>query len=107
MLEIALEGKEWLVGEKMTFADLSFTLWNERINDLMACKPEEKFEGFPNVKMWHERMTAREAWKTIMEKRVKLMDEQRLQPNGIPKGVESSEEYRAVIKAHAEKMAQK
>ncbi|KAF2833553.1 glutathione S-transferase [Ophiobolus disseminans] len=93
VLDGALEGREWLVGDKMTYADLAFATWNDRIDDLISCTPEKKFEGFPNVKAWHERMTGRPAWKKIMEKRTQLMDEQGLQPSGLPKGFGSFEEY--------------
>jgi glutathione S-transferase len=105
VLNGALEGKQWLVGDKMTFADLAFTVWNDRIDALIFCAPDKKFEGFPNVQAWHERMTSRPAWKKIMETRVQLMDEQGLQPNGMPKGINSFEEYQAMIKAHAASQA--
>jgi glutathione S-transferase len=99
VLEGALEGRQWLVGDKITFADLSFSLWNERIDALILCPPEKKFDGFPNVQAWHERITSRPAWKAIMKKRDQLMDEQGLQPNGMPKGVNSFQEYQDMIKA--------
>jgi glutathione S-transferase len=83
----------------MTYADLSFTHWNDRIDALIMCAPEKKFEGFPNVKAWHERMVGREAWRTIMDKRAELMDEQGYQANGLPKGINSPEEYQEMIKA--------
>ncbi|KAH7408092.1 glutathione S-transferase [Phaeosphaeria sp. MPI-PUGE-AT-0046c] len=98
VLEGALEGKQWLVGDRITFADLSFAPWNDRIDALLACKPNEKFEGFPNVQAWHGRMTSRSAWKAIMEKRAVLMDEQGFLPNGMPKSVKSSQEYQDIIK---------
>jgi glutathione S-transferase len=97
VLEGALDGKQWLVGDKMSYADLSFTLWNDRIDALRGCAPEKKFEGFPNVEAWHARMTGRKAWKTIMQRRAELMDEQGLQPNGLPKGVKSFEEFSALV----------
>jgi glutathione S-transferase len=99
VLDGAHDGKQWLVGDKMTFADLSFATWNDRIGGIIFCAPDKKFEGFPNVQAWHERMTDRAAWKNIIEKRAQLMDEQGLQPNGMPKGINSFEEYEAMIKA--------
>lgn len=107
VLDGALEGKQWLVGDKMTYADLAFANWNDRIDMLILCAPEKKFEGCPNVQAWHERMTSRAAWKTIMEKRAQLMDEQGFQPNGMPKGINSPEEYQEMVKARAAKMAEK
>jgi glutathione S-transferase len=99
VLDGALEGKQWLVGDKATFADLSFSLWNDRIDALILCAPEKKFDGFPHVQAWHERITSRPAWKVIMNKRDQLMDEQGLQPNGMPKGVNSFQEYEEMIRA--------
>jgi glutathione S-transferase len=61
VLNGALEGKQWLVGDKMTFADLAFTVWNDRIDAITLTAPEKKFDGFPNVQAWHERMTSRPA----------------------------------------------
>jgi glutathione S-transferase len=55
VLEMLLEGKEWLVGDKVTYADLSFATWNDRIDSLILCAREDKFKGFPNVQAWHAR----------------------------------------------------
>ncbi|CAI6331427.1 unnamed protein product [Periconia digitata] len=102
VLDGALDGQQWLVpGDKMTYADLAFTVWNDRIDALIFCAPDKKFEGFPNVQVWHERMTSRPAWKKIMDTRAQLMDEQGLQPNGMPKGINSFQEYEAMMKAKA------
>lgn len=83
----------------MTFADLAFVPWNDRLESVLLCPDENKFDGFPNVKAWHERMTARGAWKRAMEKRAKLMDEQGLMWNGMPKGMKNFQEYEAKIAA--------
>jgi glutathione S-transferase len=71
----------------------------------MIPEGQDKFEGFPNVKAWHKRMTARPSWKKAMETRAKLMDEQGLMWNGMPKGIGNMEEYEAKIKADEEKRA--
>ncbi|RYP69456.1 hypothetical protein DL771_006108 [Monosporascus sp. 5C6A] len=63
-----LEGKQWLVGDKMTYADLAFLPWNDRIDGIILCAPEEKFDGLPNVQAWHERMAARPSWKKSMDR---------------------------------------
>jgi glutathione S-transferase len=106
VLDGALEGKQWLVGDKMTFADLSFTVWNERLDALLGCAPEKKFEGFPNVHAWHERMTSRPAWTKVMDIRAQKMDEQGLQPNGLPKGIDSFEQYKAHIEERMARAAE-
>jgi glutathione S-transferase len=102
VLEMVLKGKKWLVGDRITFADIAFSTWNDRIDSLILCAPEAKFDGFPRVKEWHERIISRPSWKTCMDKRTQLMDEQGLLPNGMPKGVSNMEEYNAKIKADAE-----
>jgi glutathione S-transferase len=89
VLDGALEGKQWLVGDKMTFADLAFAPWNDRVDAAIPVAREKMFEGFPNVQAWHERITARPSWKKAMEKRVQLMDEQGFAPNGMPKGTQT------------------
>lgn len=102
VLDGCLEGKQWLVGDKITFADLAFATWNDRIDSLILCPSEAKFDGFPNVKAWHERMTSRPSWTKAMQTREKLMDEQGLMPNGMPKGITNMAEYEAKMKADAE-----
>lgn len=93
MLERCLQGKNWLVGDKITFADLAFVSWNDRLDVVLMVGAEIKFSGFPNLQAWHERMVARPSWNTAMEIRAKLMDEQGLTWNGMPKGVSDVEEY--------------
>ncbi|OTA63672.1 glutathione S-transferase [Hypoxylon sp. EC38] len=99
VLERWLEGKQWLVGNKMTYADMAWVTWNDRVDTALGVPEPDKFNGFPNVKAWHDRMTSRESWKKIMEKRAELMDEQGLMPNGMPKGITNFQEYEAMIKA--------
>ncbi|KAI4175067.1 MAG: hypothetical protein LQ346_008130 [Caloplaca aetnensis] len=93
VLEGCLHGKNWLVGDKMTFADLAFVPWNDRLDVVLMVAEEKKFDGFPNVKAWHERMVSRPSWRKAMETRARLMDEQGLMWNGMPKGVSNMDEY--------------
>ncbi|KAH7065910.1 glutathione S-transferase [Paraphoma chrysanthemicola] len=102
VLDGVLEGKQWLVGDKMTFADLSFVPWNDRVDVLLGVTAEKKFEEFPNVQAWHERMTNRPTWKKVMEIKAQKMDKQGFQPNGLPKGVDSFENYKAHIEERLE-----
>lgn len=100
VLEGWLEGKQWLVGDKMTYADMAWVPYNDRVDMVLTGVSEaDKFDGFPNVKAWHERMTSRPSWQRSMEIRTKLMDEQGLTPTGVPKGIASFSEYEAMIKA--------
>jgi glutathione S-transferase len=102
VLEASLAGKKWLVGYKITFADLAFVPWNDRLEAVLMSEEEKKFEGFPLVKAWHESMISRPSWKKAMEIRANLMDEQGLMWNGMPKGVSNMEEYMEKIKKDAE-----
>lgn len=62
-------------------------------------------EAYPNVRAWHRRMLARDSWKRAMAIRDKLMDEQGLQPNGMPKGVNSMKEYEELMAKQAAEKA--
>ncbi|CAH0046311.1 unnamed protein product [Clonostachys solani] len=89
--------KEWLVGDRITYADLAFVPWNDRLDATLGVPSDKKFEGFPNVKEWHERMTKRPSWVKAMKLRARLMDEQGLDWNGMPKGTANFQEYQESI----------
>ncbi|BAE65615.1 glutathione S-transferase [Aspergillus flavus] len=102
VLNTCLEGKAWLVGDKCTFADLSFVPWNCRLDMLLQTPPgEDPLAKYPNVQAWHHRMVDRPSWKRCMEVRDKLMDDQGLMPNGMPKGINNIQEYEAEIAREA------
>lgn len=102
VLEGWLEGKQWLVGDKMTYADMAWVPWNDRVDTSLGVPEPDKFNGFPNVKAWHERMVSLPSWKRSMDLRARLMDEQGLMWNGMPKGIKNFQEYEAKIKAGEE-----
>ncbi|KAJ8124698.1 hypothetical protein O1611_g8942 [Lasiodiplodia mahajangana] len=102
VLDRWLEGKRWLVGDKMTYADMAWVPWHEQLHRSIGTEFEDRFDGFPNVKAWHERMASRPAWQKCIEIRDKLMDEQKLDWNGMPKGTTSFSEYEKKIKEDAE-----
>ncbi|CAG9986255.1 unnamed protein product [Clonostachys byssicola] len=77
--------KEWLVGDRITYADLAFVPWNDLLDATLGVPADKKFEGFPNVKEWHERMTKRPSWIKAMALRARLMDEHGLDWNSMPK----------------------
>lgn len=93
VLNGVLEGKDWLVGEKMTYADLAFVPWNDILHQCVPMTLEDRFKDFPNVKAWHERMTARDSWKKLGEVRKKAMEEQDLDWTGMPRGISSYSDY--------------
>ncbi|RYC62855.1 hypothetical protein CHU98_g3354 [Xylaria longipes] len=86
---------QWLVGDKMTYSDLAFVPWNDRLDATLGVPDDKKFEGFPHVQAWHERMVKRPAWIKAMELRARLMDEQGLDWNGMPKGTKNFQEFEA------------
>ena len=88
------------MGDKCTFADLAFLPWNERLDAVLLTPPGEPLEPYPNVKAWHERLRNRDSWKRCMTIRDKLMDDQGLQPNGMPKGVNNIKEYEEYMAKH-------
>ncbi|KAI2472649.1 glutathione S-transferase [Annulohypoxylon bovei var. microspora] len=90
---------QWLIGDKMTFADLAWVPWNFRLSETLLQSWDEVWEGTPHVRVWHERMIELPSWKRSMEHRARLMDEQGLQWNGVPKGIETFTEYEAKIAA--------
>lgn len=72
VLNSALEGRQWLVGDKMTFADMAFVPYHSLLHLFLERQPEDAFEGFPNVGAWHERMTSRDSWKKVTELKATL-----------------------------------
>ena len=93
VLEQSLRGKQWLVGDKCTYADLAFVTWNDRMDMVLGVPDSKPLQEFPNVEAWHNRMVGRESFRKAMEVREKMMDEQGLMPNGMPKGVNNMAEY--------------
>ncbi|KAM5356938.1 hypothetical protein ACJ41O_003584 [Fusarium nematophilum] len=76
VLDKVLEGKDWLVGDKCTFADLAFLPYNARLYMFGFSKPfEEMVKEFPNFASWHRRLEARDSWKKAMEIRDRLAED--------------------------------
>ncbi|KFA45648.1 hypothetical protein S40293_08925 [Stachybotrys chartarum IBT 40293] len=97
VMETVLTGKpdteQWLVGNRITYTDLVFVPWNDRLDATLRVPEDKKFEGFPHVQAWHQRMTSRPSWVKAMELRARLMDEQGLDWNGMPKSNKSFQEF--------------
>ncbi|KAI0201101.1 glutathione S-transferase [Astrocystis sublimbata] len=88
VLDGVLAQQPWLVGDKMTFADLAFVPWNDRLDVTLGVPDDKKFEGFAHVQAWHERMAQRPAWTKAMELRTKLLKDQSLDQYGAPIGTD-------------------
>jgi len=67
VLNKALEGKEYLVGNKCTYADLAFLTWDASIPWLFADKPGQLDieKEFPNYYAWNKRLSERPAVKKV------------------------------------------
>lgn len=66
-----LEGREYLVGDKCTYADLSFVTWDLGVPRILAEVDVKK--TYPNYWAWNERVTEREAVdKVLKEKAAKM-----------------------------------
>ncbi|TCD64417.1 Glutathione S-transferase 2 [Steccherinum ochraceum] len=70
------DGKDWLVGDKLTVVDLSFVIWNHFAPFLMSTY-ERTFaisQDYPHVFAWHKRMTERPGVKRILEQHAEYND---------------------------------
>ncbi len=92
-------GAQWLVGDSMSFADMAFVPWNFRLSEVLVQSWDEVWDGVPHVRAWHESMAELPSWKRAMDIRARLMDEQGLQWNGVPKGIETFTDYEDKIRA--------
>ncbi|EFY92707.1 hypothetical protein J3458_001842 [Metarhizium acridum] len=67
VLDSILEGKEYLVGNRFTYADLVFIPWDRVVEgfskDLLAESEAEK--KYPNFFAWHKRLVARPAVRKV------------------------------------------
>ncbi|RDW65357.1 hypothetical protein BP5796_10049 [Coleophoma crateriformis] len=61
VLDKALENREWLVGEKCTYADLSFVTWSHVAKGMLRELGKEViFKSFPRYTAWFEAMESRQ-----------------------------------------------
>lgn len=62
---------------------------------------EDPLAPYPNVQAWQHRMEARNSWKKAMVAREQYMNEQGLQVNGMPLGINNVKEYMELIQRTA------
>ncbi|KAN0115036.1 glutathione S-transferase-like protein [Hyaloscypha variabilis] len=70
VLNGVLEGREYLVGDKCTFADLAFVTWQMSILKIVEY---DQAKDFPNVQAWIDRMSQRPAIKAFLVERDERM----------------------------------
>ncbi|CAG8951906.1 hypothetical protein HYFRA_00005710 [Hymenoscyphus fraxineus] len=56
VLDKALEGREWLVGDRITYADLAFVSWSSSLPLFLSDREEWDIEDHPNYKRWNDSM---------------------------------------------------
>ena len=96
--------REWLVGDKMTFADLAFAPWNELARMALPTGPAvDPLEEFPHVQAWHKRMTSRESFQKVWAWRTEGMKAQDLGQLGLPEGKGYDDVMEEIAKEKAEK----
>ncbi|KAK3065222.1 hypothetical protein LTS18_005639 [Coniosporium uncinatum] len=61
-------GQEYLVGDKCTYADLAWVLWDSMIPFLMGNDFDYK-KDYPNFSAWHDRVTARPAVAKVLKEK--------------------------------------
>lgn len=70
---LAKSASGWLVGDKCTYADLAFFMWDEQIETIMTPFPGEWDAAvFAHFKKWHERMLERPAVRKVVDDKEKL-----------------------------------
>ena len=69
VLNTALAGKEWLVGNKCTYADLAFVTWGSMAPFLFGEEKVDVAGKYPNYNSWIERIMARPAVKAAFEEK--------------------------------------
>jgi len=68
VLDECLKGKEYLVGNKCSYADLSFITWYTMTPFLdKTGKLQEAIDALPNYKAWMDRLLARPAVQKVLE----------------------------------------
>lgn len=72
VLNSALEGKEWLVGDRISVADVAFLQWNTSA-DRIILGAEFIDKEAPNVRRWMNAMILRPAIAQVMGDRVKRL----------------------------------
>lgn len=69
VLNRALEGRDYLVGDKCTYADISFIAWDHRFQLVFKGEfaIEELEKKYPNYVRWHKAVASRKAIKEVLE----------------------------------------
>jgi glutathione S-transferase len=72
VLDGHLVGRQCLVGDKCTYADIAFVTWQQSINKAVGDSFDHTRE-YPNVQTWLERLLGRPSVKKVSEERAAKM----------------------------------
>ena len=73
VLNECLQGKEYLVGNKCSYADLSFIPWYGMVDFILGDSKLDLKKDYPNYAAWIDRLLARPTVKKIMADKTKAM----------------------------------
>lgn len=67
VLDSHLANRSWLVGDKCTYADLAFVMWNTHIGHILKdAKDPWDPTKYPNFTRWQDAMLARDSVKHVL-----------------------------------------
>ncbi|CAG8973286.1 hypothetical protein HYALB_00000048 [Hymenoscyphus albidus] len=66
VLDKALEGRDWLVGDKITYADLAFVSWGSSLPLFLSDREEWNIEDHLNFKRWNDSILGRASVKKAL-----------------------------------------
>ncbi|KZT53749.1 glutathione S-transferase, partial [Calocera cornea HHB12733] len=73
VLESVLKNQDWLVGNKLTIADISFVPWNDGAKKGLAGIDEATFEkDYPSVAKWHTALVTEPTIKKVLDAKAAL-----------------------------------
>lgn len=75
VLDKQLSKSQYLVGEKCTYADLSFVSWNKKINRILNRHLQEDLDvdlhaAYPHFKQWYEKLLERKSVSKALDKQL-------------------------------------
>lgn len=79
VLDSHLASRSWLVGDKCTYADLAFVMWNAQVAFILKdAKDPWDPAKYPNFKRWQEAMLERDSVKHVLS----VLAEQEVESGG-------------------------
>lgn len=69
VLDTHLAGKEWMVGDKVTYVDFAFVPWQDLVPFITGKDMETSMEGLPNLQAWWKRINEVPAVKKALDEK--------------------------------------